>query len=791
MKLLPSLRVVREPKQLDTLARRLLLAVVFLLPLAVVPATWMSLPAIKMTILAIGVLGALLAWAVARFKEHTVTLPDTHIIWGGLLLVLGYFISALLAHNVMDSLVGYGFERDTVFAMVVLVAALATTALTTKTVTDFMRIQRALLVSFGLLGLFQIARVVIGANVVLPSIFSSDPTASLIGSWNDLAVLSGIVTLTSLTGLALFSARRMRIGMYAVLAIAVVLLSLVNLASVWAMLALTTFFLMVYIFSDASYDRETDKFTPRFPWARMVPSIGVVIVSALFLVSGNAIGAVINNTFNIAFTDVRPSWEGTMGVGAAVYKENLLFGNGPSSFSDAWTAHRSPAINETTFWNADFSSGIGLIPTAFVNGGIVVGILWIVFFAALVYLGFKILIRRLVHPSLMYITVSSYVAVVFVWALSIVYVPQLTVLAYMFILTGAAVAAAVSAGVITTREFNAERNYATGLTLTGALMLTLLVTVGALGLFVERTYATNSLMRAAAIARDGDFEKASRYAVRARMFINDGRSQQLLTSIGIARLSEVLSTENDDVEAQRAQFQAALSDTITAAQAVVAYDVTNFRAWVQLGDVYGELVPLKIEGAYESALQAYREARARNATSPLPAIRIAQLELRQENYEGARSAANEALKLKSNYTDAYYLLSQVAIAEDKADEAIASTEAAVLLRPDNAGLLFQLGVLQYSAGEYAKVVPVLERAVTINPNYSNALYFLGLAYDQTDNAAGALAAFKRIASLNPDNEDIAAIVVALESGQSALSVLQQGTPEVTSTSELPVPTSQQ
>ena len=59
----------------------------------------------------------------------------------------------------------------------------------------------------------------------------------------------------------LFSAKKiLRGGLYLVLIIALFLLALVNLSAVWATLALATFLLAVYIFSDASYDRDSGKF---------------------------------------------------------------------------------------------------------------------------------------------------------------------------------------------------------------------------------------------------------------------------------------------------------------------------------------------------------------------------------------------------------------------------------------------------------------------------------------------------------------------------------------------------
>jgi len=759
------------------IARNLIYVVAFLLPLAVLPASWMPLAMTKMAILSLGMLGALLVWLVARLKEHRASFPDTHVLWTAILLVLGYFLAAILSSNVLSSLIGFGYEIDTVLSMFTFVGALAAVALTTRKVAHFIRLQKAVMISFVILAIFQIARILVGGENLLPGIFSSNSTATILGNWNDLAVFSGLAVVTSLSGLALFSSRKIRMGLYAIIAMSVFLLVVVNMVAVWATLALAAFALAVYIFGDSSYDRETGGFRPSLPYKRLIPSASIIALSIVFLVAGAAIGSKVSSALDVSYLDVRPSWEGTITIGSGVFQEDALLGIGPSLFRDGWVQHKPIGINETNFWNSEFNFGVGLIPTAFVTGGIVLGVIWLLFFASFLHLGFKVLSKRIVQPGLMYITVSSYIGAVYLWILTIVYVPQTAMLAYTFMLTGVAVAAARIVGVIRTREVSAEQNYASGLAHTGAIVMMVALVSGALLIHVDRIAVTSLLSGAVATANGGDLDKALKKADRIAILGTGVRGVQLKTNIGIAQLSTILAEEeSEDIEEQRTRFQEALANTITSAQQVVAANNSDYRGWMLLGDIYAQLIPLEIEGAYESAIAAYREAQARNPKNPAILISISQLAFGQDDLEGARSFAEDALELKSNYTDAYYILSQISIQENNTEEAIAATEAAVVLRPGNAGLLFQLGILQYSTENYERAIPVLERAVTINPDYSNALYFLGLAYDETDNVQGAISVFQRIAALNPDNVEVAAILEALKSGQSAQSAIGETSP---------------
>ena len=54
----------------------------------------------------------------------------------------------------------------------------------------------------------------------------------------------------------------------------------------------------------------------------------------------------------------------------------------------------TPSLNSTVFWNTDFSSGIGFIPTSFVTTGIVGALAWIAFLVLLIVFGFRMLILR-------------------------------------------------------------------------------------------------------------------------------------------------------------------------------------------------------------------------------------------------------------------------------------------------------------------------------------------------------------------------------------------------------------
>ena len=57
----------------------------------------------------------------------------------------------------------------------------------------------------------------------------------------------------------------------------------------------------------------------------------------------------------------------------------------------------------------------------------------------------------------------------------------------------------------------------------------------------------------------------------------------------------------------------------------------DYRAYSALGDVYSALVPLKVTGAYDSALASYTAAATRNPTGPQIPLAMAKLEATEGN----------------------------------------------------------------------------------------------------------------------------------------------------------------
>ena len=154
-----------------------------------------------------------------------------------------------------------------------------------------------------------------------------------------------------------------------------------------------------------------------------------------------------------------------------------------------------------------------------------------------------------------------------------------------------------------------------------------------------------------------------------------------------------------------------------------------------------------------------------NPTNPLPLLRLAQLELIEENIPAAQQYLARAVEVKRDFAAAFYLDSQINASEGKYDVALAEAAEVVRLVPEDVTGWFNLGLIAYVAKDYDTARQAFERAVGIQSTYANALYFLGYSYYQLGQMDNALSTFQKVLALNPDNAELKAIVNDLLAGR--------------------------
>ena len=242
---------------------------------------------------------------------------------------------------------------------------------------------------------------------------------------------------------------------------------------------------------------------------------------------------------------------------------------------------------------------------------------------------------------------------------------------------------------------------------------------------------------------------------------------RLLSEVYLNRLNS-LSTQQDKISNEDfiKKLEPIFRNVSISTKSAIEYDNTNYLNYLIAGRLYEYIIP--IEGAYKLSSDYYQEALKLSPKSPLINLVIGRLEYANKNNAKAKEYLIKAIQLKSNYTDAAFLLAQIEVADGNIKNAIKLVEAASTLRPDNPVAFFQLGILKYSEQEknYKGASEAFEKAVALNTAYSNARYFLGLSYFNLGRREEAIKQFEIVKSYNMDNKEVELILKNLKEGRS-------------------------
>jgi tetratricopeptide (TPR) repeat protein len=769
---------VRGKSLLERLPSVIITALVFLLPVFFISSPYLSFAYSKVIILALALFLLIFLWIVSSFKDGNLLIPTNWLTVSLFLIPIVFLISALLSPNRTASLIGTGLEMGT-FSFILLLSLLTfltSTALRSKR--QIFYVYTFFGLSFLILAVYEILRLFIGPNFLSFHYFT-DIISNPLGKWNDLAVISGAATLLSLISLELLNlSRALKTILYIILVLGLFLLAVTNFTLVWStpiniitLIGLFALIFFVYFISAGHNSSSTLNTGTNTSSHRHLPlpSLIVLVFAVIFTLAAAPLGNAIVSHFHINTLEVSPTWQSTVSVAKNTPNQKVALGVGPDLFSRAWNANKPDGVNSTDFWNTDFSYGVGIIPTFLITTGIIGLLVWLIYLIFFVYLGVKNLFRRGSDPFSLYLKISSFFIALYLWLVSILYVPGLVSFALAFIFSGLFIASLYREGLLRERAVSYVRDSRKGF---AAILFLIIILIAAItwGYFISEKVLASVYANAAAAALNGNnIQAAETYDLRA---INNDRNPayyRFLAQIEINRLNQLLNQPGGSADAVRAQFQNVLNNAILAANTAISLDKTDYQNYLALGSVYETVIPLGLSGAADQATTNYQEALKRNPQNPGIYLALARVAAANKNFDKAKEYIIQALKLKNNYLDAVNLLYQIDLAEGNNQAAVNDLSAAAAISPNNPNVYFQLGVLDYTFGNYQTAAAALNQAITLVPNYADAKYYLGLSYYKLGRTADAISIFEDLAAKNPSNQAVATILVNLKAGKDPFS----------------------
>lgn len=729
------------------------------------PGLWASLGFDK-TIFTIVMVGLVLVGtsllALRKRQARTVLPIPLALFWG---VVGAAFLSALLSGDIQDALLGSVLGPQTVGFLAVMATVMTATLVLQSSKIMTIKALAIFASVAGVLLAYNCARIIFGAGF-LPFGSFADVTVSPIGGFNDLALFAGLVVLLGLITLLQLPLRGLTQGAVAALIyMALFVLAVVNFFNIWVVIGFFGLLLFVYLLSRDTLFSDSFEEEQKQPVSKvlLITTAIVCMVSAVFIVGGEYAGNKISSVTGINYIEVRPSLEATIDITKAVYSENILFGVGPNRFADAWRMHKNIGINETIFWDTDFGAGSGYVPTLFTTLGVIGAVLLVVFHAYFLLMGYRMFLKNSIRDSYWYyFGILSFAAATFLWGMTYVYVPGVSILLLTAAFTGFTFVACGASSAPAIFALPLANSRQRGFFLMAAAIVVITITVGSL-LTVGEQYTAQARF-AESQANATSIEEFEQVAFSSYNLFPDDRFVSARAQIQLSILNSIIGIPEPTEENQQ-QFVTAAEQAGVFAQEAVLADPTNPDNHAVLAGVYSTLAAAGFEGAKDRAAASLTTAQQLDPLNPAYKLMAAQMAIRTGDIEQARSEIAASLNLKPNYTQALYLSAQLDISEGNVESAISTTQAIIALEPNNPSRYFQLGVLLSASEKTEQAISAFSAAIERDSEYANARYFLALAYLNNNQPNLALEQLKIVQQTNQENVELAALIAQVEGGE--------------------------
>lgn len=775
-----STPITTPDNKLEKISFIILLITIFISPLAFVHTNYAPIDTAKTIVIAFGILISCVIYAISSLKEKKITIPGHPLIITGGLIILSTVISALLSTNVQKSIIGQGFEVSTAsFLILMFVASFFISRSVSKHKDRLLLIYGAFITSFLILVIFHIVRLFIDPSFFNFGIFNS-ASSTLIGKWDDLGIFAGILFIISFFATKLLSFKRnIKILLYILIVLSGFIMLVVNSSLLWIVLSVV--FLAYGIFQFLQTPASGTglmKIISRISTS----TLAFLIICVLFAWQGNYISSLFRTAPLIEQTNISLPWQLTLDITTDTIKQKPLFGAGPNRFGSEFLLHKPLVINNTPFWNVEFNTGFAFLPSFFVTHGIVGGILWIIFLVFFFSLGIKSL-KHTREGFSHFAMISSFFSASFLWILSCVYNPSHVIIFFTFVMTGIFIAMLSSEMIIKDRTYGIEGNLLSKKLIMPFIIFSIAILVIWVLMYIKKTVAISyfqSGISALNLSQNQGIDKAlSDFKTSLAWDKSDIYYQALSEAniIKITALAQELQAKNQKDPKTLDQglvkkVSSLIEEAISFTRNAISIDPTNYYNYVAEARISEIALSLKVPNAYENAKTAYTNALTFNPYNPSLYLSLARMETSQNKLDEAQKYIGNSLQLKSNYTEAIFLLSQIQVTQGKIKEAIVSTQVATQINPENPLLFFQLGFLYYNDKNYQSAIDSLTKAIELNNQYANARYFLGLSYARLGKNAEATAQFEELIKTNPENQEVADILSNLRSNRTPFSDVQ-------------------
>lgn len=732
-----------------------LLGTLFLSLFFFIPYVSVTLDASKGFLVSVGVTLALFFWLIARLGEGKFVVPKDRLILFAGLIPLVFLIASLFSSSKYVSFFGSGFEMGTFGSMLILFILLFLSSIYFQSEKRLWYFYALLFLGGLVLAIFELLNIFVGFGNFAPGLLKGISSGNLVGSWNDFALLFGLIVLLAVFTTEFLKSRKIfRAIQFFLIIIGIFFLAIINIPLVWILVGLFSAIIFVYRISIQNTGVQSVEGTEekkKFPFVALI----VVFVSFIFLVGSGSIGTLISKYISVSNIDVRPSITTTSQIAWKAIKHNPVLGTGPNTFVIDWSLWQPKAIAQTIFWNSDFTNGFSYLATFAVTTGILGFAVWLLFLVTFFSRGIKSLKIALQNKLSNYFIMMTLITSVYAWVSLILYTPNIIMVVLAFASSGMLIGILVSNQAIPVKSLSFLDDPRNSFFSILALMVLMIATLSTTYLYAEK-FASIIYFSKGSTGTDTieSLVKSERMLSNAISLDKNDIYYRTLSQIYIAEIRVLINDKTISQDTLKSNIQQLVNSAEVAGLSAVSQNPKQYLNHMNLGNIYSSLVSLGVEKSYDNAVISYNNAQALAPNNPSIILARASLEFENKNSNEAKKYIAQALDLKVNYTDALFLLAQIETSEGNPAEAIRQAEKAGQLTPNDPTIFFRLGLLRYNNSDYSGAVSAFEKAVILNTNYLNARFFLGQAYQKVGRSSDALVQFKLLSQVLPDNQDV-------------------------------------
>lgn len=724
-----------------------------------IPFSPVTIEASKGFLLSVGSTLSLFFWFIARLGEGKFVIPKDKLILFAGVVPLVFLVSSFFSPSIHLSLFGSGFETGTFGSMLVLYIIFFLSAYYFQSEKKIHYLIWSLFLSGIIILLYQGLDLFINFGQKFPELVRGLTSGNLVGSWNNFALVVGLMVLLSIISLELTRSKRaLKFIQYLLLVLGIFFLIIINMQLVWILVGVFSLVVFVYSLSvqhSASNMAERPRTIQKFPFVSLL----VVFIAFVSLVGNNLFTDLISSKIVFSNPDVRPSFSTTAEIAFKSFKHNPAFGTGPNTFALDWSLWQPKELAQTIFWGIDFSSGYSTLSTFASTVGLfgLIALLWfLVLYAVRSVQSIKISLQKNVSN---YFIVTTLVLSLYSWISVILYNPNIVMLMMAFMTSGMLIGILAYKQAIKRKEFSFLEDPRNSFFSILGLVILMVASISLTYIYVEKF--TSLIYYSRGIEAEETLEslvKSETMLLRAINLDRNDTYYRSLSQVYLAQMGVLIKDSSISENVLKSSLEQLISNAVTSASGAIEQNPKYYQNYMNLGNIYTELSLIPVEGSYENAVVSYDKALIYAPNNPSIFLAKASLEYLNENNSEARKYIKQALDLKANYTDAIFLLAQLETTEGNLEEAINQAEYASQISPDDPTVYFRLGLLRYNKEDYKKAsedfIIAIEKAAMQNSSYLNAHYYLGLSYQKMGKKDDALIQFNLLKEVAPDNQDV-------------------------------------